>query len=321
VLFNAALFGRVMAMDHASGAAEATRDAGQLDLSLRVASVWLSARSAGELRQATADAVKAAEQHVKIAEAGLQAGTVTPLSVDRAQIALLDAQQKALDADRMEADLLGQLGLLVGGDATIATAPLSGGEPPPDEDAVVKKALDARPEILAARQQLAAAQAGRWVVAGDWAPSVTAIGNFTETNSPLFTDEPQSWYVGLSASLPVLDGGLRFAEARRTNAQITAAQANLDRLVASTGEDARAALRAEKAADQGLRLARTQEETAIRAQKVSEAAFEVGGATSVDVEDAQSATLQAKVGRIRAEAAWLAARWQRMRLCGEGITG
>jgi outer membrane protein TolC len=94
---------------------------------------------------------------------------------------------------------------------------------------------------------------------------------------------------------------------------------NLAKLEASTAEEVRAALRAERAATEGLALAKAQEETAIRARSMAENQFSAGTATSLDVEDAQSLALQARVGRIRAEAAWLGARWQRMRLCGEGI--
>jgi outer membrane protein TolC len=322
VLFNAGLFGRVIAAGHANEAAEATEDAGELDLALRVATLWLAARSAAELRLATLESLRAAEAHAKIAEAGLAAGAVTPLAVDRAQLALLDAQQKLVDATRTKADLLGQLGLLVGEDAPeIAPVPLAEAADVPVEADVIGKALGARPELSVARAQLAAARAGTWVVAGDWAPAITAIGAATYTNSPLFTDDLGSWYVGLSATLPILDGGLRFAEARRTNAQIEAASANLDRVEASTREEVRAALRGEDAASQALALARKQEEIAGRALKVAEDAFAVGGATAVDAEDAQTAVYSASVGRIRAEAAWLGARWQRLRLCGEPIGG
>jgi outer membrane protein TolC len=318
-VFNAGLFGRAIAAGHANDAAEAVQDAGELDLDLRVANLWLSARSAGELVAATQEALDAAKEHARIADAALAAGTVTPLAVDRAKLGVLDAQQKLLDATRMQQDLLGQLGLMVGGEATVIATPLAAAAEIPEQTALEDKALSARPELVAARAQLAAAKAGAWAVAADWAPSVTAIGAYNYTNSPLFTDKLGSWYVGVSANLPVFDGGLRFAEAKRTNAQILVASANLDRLEASTREDIRAAVRAEKGAEQALALAQAQEETALHARMIAESSFGAGGATSVEVEDAQASLLGARVGRIRAEAAWMGARWQRARLTGEGV--
>lgn len=319
VLFSGAAFGRVAVTGQLAKAAEATHDAAALDLDLRVATVWLTARAAGELRAATAEVLDDAQKHEAVAKVALGAGTVTPLAAEKARVAVLDASTKLIDATRTEADALGQLGELVGRDVTIADVPLPLDDVPPAEDDLVQRALAHRPELLAARAQLAAAKAGTWDVVGDWAPTVSAIGAYKFTNSPMFTDQDTSWYVGINASLPVLDGGRRFADARRVNANRDAADAALEKLELATKEDVRAALRAERASRESLDLARAQEDTATQARALAESQFAAGTATALDVEDAQSAVLGARVSRIRAEAQWLAARWQRGRLCGETI--
>lgn len=317
---NASLWARAAAAGNAVDAAEAQAEAARLDLDLRVASLWLAARSAGELRRATEQALGDTQKHEAMVKVALAAGTVTPLAADRARVAVLEAQQRLLDATRGEQDLLGQLRVLVGADEAVSVedGPLPAPGALPDEAAAVEAALARRPELAAARVA-ARTNAGRLVTVGEWAPSLTAIGNYTWTNSPMFTDEPTSWYLGVSASLPVLDGGLRFSDTKRLATLHAIAEDQLAKLEASTREDVHAALRAERAAAEALTLAREQEVVAEHSRELAESWFGVGTATALDVEDAQAAALQARVGRIRAEAAWLGARWQRMRLCGEGL--
>lgn len=316
VLFTAAGIGRVAGVVNGRDLALAQADGAEADLRLRAAGAWVALRSARVYLQATQEALVAAEGHLKVVLAQVAAGTATLLTQDRASLAVAEAQRRVLDAQKMTGDAQGQINLLVGEPVQdLAELPLMV-QVIPEAD-LVALALAHRPEVLAAQAALAVAQSAEWTVVGDWAPTVMANAAGRVSNSPGFSGNPGTWYVGASVSLPVLDGGLRFADAKKVHAQLEEAQANLARVEAMTTEDVHSALRGLDLARQSVAVAKQAEATAIHAYGLAESAFNAGTATLLDVEDANNAALDAKVNRIRAEGQWVMANLQLERVTSQ----
>lgn len=316
VVFTAAGIGRVAGVVNGRDLALAQAEGAEADLRLRAAGAWVALRSAQVYLQATQEALVAAEGHLKVVLAQVAAGTATPLTQDRANLAVAEAQRRVLDAQKMTGDAQGQIRLLVGEPVQeLAELPVMV-QVIPEAD-LVALALAHRPEVLAAQAALAVAQSAEWTVVGDWAPTVTANAVGRVSNSPGFSGNPGTWYVGASVSLPVLDGGLRFADAKKVHAQLEEAQANLARVEAQATEDVHSALRSLDLARQSVAVAKQAEVTAIHAYGLADSAFNAGTATLLDVEDANNAALDAKVNRIRAEGQWVMANLQLERVTSQ----
>lgn len=319
VLFAPSTFGRFGAADHGLDAAEAAGRGAAQDLALAAVRSWVGARAADEYLVAAEAAVADAADHLEVARNAHAAGTVTELAVDRAQLSLNRARARVIEARKSRDDLFAGLGLLVGETVDALGDAPPDLTPPPVPDALVERALGSRPEVVAADARLRAAKAGRWTVAGAWLPTVTAEAALHDTNVPLFAPNPVM-YAGVSASLPVLDGGLRFAEAKRVHAEIDAATAADESARAHAEEDVRAAVREVRASIDALEVATQQVAVARRAREIIEANFQAGTLTSLDVSDAQNELLQAQVDEIRAAGELIVARWRLLRTTGDATT-
>jgi len=318
VLFTPATIARSAAAGAQYDAAMAQHDGASQDLAVRAVAAWVQVRQTGEY----ADVVRAllddaiAKRDLMLLRRSAEAAT--NLDVERSEVTVADMRRQLIEAGRAYADARGQLALLCGlpQDFEMGT-PTEAPVETRDEAALIERAKSHRPEVLAAKAQLEAAKAGRWGVVADWSPTVSAVGNVRATNNPGLAGKATIWYAGINASLPILDGGLRFADAERVSAQRSMAEAQLERAELAAEEDVRAALRSEAAAGEALTVATQQVELAKAAKSLVEAGFDNGTATFVDVQDADDAVLQAEIGRIRAEGAVWQSRWQVRRVTGD----
>jgi outer membrane protein TolC len=317
VLFAPAAFARSDAANAQADAARASVDGATGDAALRAAQLWIGAKQAQEVLDAALSAQQDAEAHAAVADKMLASDATTPLAVARARLAVTDSKRRVIDAQKAYDDALGQLSVATQAEGLELGALVVPAEPTRDEAALIELATANRAELRAARAQVDAADAGRWTVAGDWAPTIAANAAWRGTNNPGITGEPTAWYVGASVSLPILDGGTRFADAKRTSAGREQAGEMLARGEELTREDVKSALRSERSAYEALAVAQEQERIADEARGQIEKAFGVGGASALDVEDARQAVLDARVGRIRAEGQAVLAGWQIRRLTGE----
>jgi multidrug efflux system outer membrane protein len=316
VLFSPATFSKAIAADAAKRAARAAGDGAVQDVAVMAVQMWIVAKSADEFLNDSNAALADAKDHLAVAQSAKEAGAVTELAVDRAELTMNQAEQRVIEAQKSRADAFGQLALLTRTDVTELGELVVDVTPAPTSDELAARALENRPEVIAAQESLAAAKGGRWQVAADWAPSVTENGYFKETNNPGFFKNP-SWYVGLTATLPILDGGTRFADAKRVSAQVEEARNNAASAEESAQEGVRASVRALESALEALGVARKQVEIATRARQITEVGFTAGSATSLEVQDAQNQLLDAQVGQIRAEGDVVSARWTLKRATGD----
>jgi NodT family efflux transporter outer membrane factor (OMF) lipoprotein len=225
------LWGRVRSGRHAAVFDEhSSREdlrAASLSLSARIASTWYEIAEAREQVRVLGEQVKANDQMLEIVTLRFRGGLVGASDVLRQkQLHESSRGNLALAESRLEV-LRNQLAVLVGRvpqahvvdeDAVLVALP-----PLPDAG-VPSELLQRRPDLRAAELDVAAASARLGVAVADRFPrisiSVSASSSAT-TTADLFT----SWLGNLVGNLtmPLIDGGVRKAEAERQEALVNEA--------------------------------------------------------------------------------------------------
>lgn len=200
----------------------------------------------GAARQRSKIAQEALKNSKKILDAATQrrrSGLATTIEVAQAQQLVAQAQLKSVVAAGDERNvyqaLLGAMGLspLVDvkvADASERTLPAAGAAP---TEALLKQALAARPDVLAAVAALRASRSGVEVARAEFLPKVylagfaaTGNGNLDVRGIPGVNQQAGSTGVLVGVSLPLYDGGLRSSRVQDAQARVTASEATLEKI-------------------------------------------------------------------------------------------
>ncbi len=294
--------------------AEAEYVVAQQDLILRTAEAYfnvLAARDTLEAAQAAYDAIgRQLEQSEKRFEVGLIAVT----DVQDAKSAF-DSASAALIQGKRNLATNGEILRELTGDAWDALEkpgndmPLAGPNPASPED-WVKLAMDQNAQLTASRL---AAEVNRQVVSierGGHFPQVDLVvsrgefeddGNFTNGGGVTFPNDSDSddTTYGVQFTLPIFTGGMTASRVRQAQYRYTAAKERLERTARETERSTRDAylgVNSEVARVQSLKQAVDSAQTALQA---TEAGYEVGTRTSVDVLQARQRLFQSQTDYAR----------------------
>lgn len=240
------------------------------------------------------------EQVVRLLEAQLAAGAVSPFEVTQARVALDHTRLALHDAERQRSEAHAQLAAAVGLPApaldpallSFASLAQPPAELPPTE--VRRQALLNRADILGALAEYAAAESALRLEIARQYPDIHLSPGYE------FDQGDHKWTLGLSVTLPVLNqnqGPIAEAEARRTElaAQFNALQARvlaeLDRATAAYG-----ASRAKAGTADALLANLTKQEQAARAR------LEAGEISRLELSTVQLELSQAALARQTARA-------------------
>jgi outer membrane protein TolC len=286
----------IQASAQAERLAELNTEAQRREVLFFVAQTYYAAAAQQEVIRAQERLLALNQAREKDTQVRLDIGTVT-------QVALLRTQ---LDRTRAEQDLVRARNALA--TAKLALATLLQREPdfelaPPPEPQMMEprvdleeKALEQRPEVAAARENVELANTYR---RGGWLSYLPAAGlsaAYRASNAQGFTGAYSSWLVSLGVSWTIWDGGLREANLREQSARVVEADASRHLSEARTREEvARSRLDLESSlanrtkAEEALKTAR-------ETQRLTEANFRAGMATYLEVTDSNSALTSAEVG-------------------------
>jgi outer membrane protein len=171
----------------------------------------------------------------------------------------------------------------------------------PEYRAVVHEALRARPEILEADAQIAAARKGIFLARRSVFPtaSVSLNGSYSP-NAAGLAPVTTSGNLAFSVSIPILDGGT--ARARVTQARATAAEAETNRRAAvdQVNLDVRSAYLALLQARDRVAVANQALAQAQESYRLAGVRYNNGISTLVEVSDAQAALTQAENNQVNA---------------------
>ncbi len=206
-----------------------TQDVGgvQADTGLRIKEAYYRALLTGEVIKVAQSRVDADIELVRNAQALFTAGKGLEASVRRVEAERADADRALTTARNNQAkallDLKAAMGVQLGSDITLADA-LTFAPPSGDLAKQLADAAQTRPELLASRSRVQAAEAQTRSVRGSQGPQVAGMAMADGfTSHPLGTRE--GYTVGIVISLPLLDGGQRRAETALARAHAERADA------------------------------------------------------------------------------------------------
>jgi outer membrane protein TolC len=287
-------------------AAEATFEAQEAALLVNVGVSFLAAAGDDELVEAQHSSLLVAQATLRDAQVRLSAGSVTKVDVDRAQYAVVRAEQTEREtiynrdqAYRILATLV-QTNMRFRVSTNFPTSPM----PDPND---VQMALKLRPEFRAYEETVKSAEQESDARAWQWAPSLSAFGNYHRFNYDNFHLDDYSWAFGAQLDWLLYDGGNRDALRHQANARAAAAREQAaafadgvrDSLVNDSAflrtkqDGVRAAQQAVSLSTESLDLIRTQ--------------YTAGTATQLDLLQAQDALVAANVALVQARFAVAAA--------------
>ncbi len=301
--------GEIRAADHNRDAAGRDLEAGVKDLVLEASSAYWQLVTARESARVLAEAVAAFEAHLKQTKDRQQLGMAARNEVllvqverDRAELSRLAADGAAQVAN---ANLVRLVDLPPGSEVEPIEPLASPARPRPDLEALVKEALDGRPEAAALRSRAAAAQAAVKVARSATLPqaSLNAGYDFARPNArilPPVEEWKGSWSVGVSLSITAFDGGRTSAAAAQARAQAAAVRHQL--------EDLERRIRLEvtsRVLDLGtsratVEVAERNLEAAGESLRVSRDRYHEGLIASFELLDAETALLRAGLDRTTA---------------------
>ncbi len=301
--------GEIRAADHNRDAAGRDLEAGVKDLVLEASSAYWQLVTARESARVLAEAVAAFEAHLKQTKDRQQLGMAARNEVllvqverDRAELSRLAADGAAEVAN---ANLVRLVDLPPGSEVEPIEPLASPARPRPDLEALVKEALDGRPEAAALRSRAAAAQAAVKVARSATLPqaSLSAGYDFARPNArilPPVEEWKGSWSVGVSLSIRAFDGGRTSAAAAQARAQAAAVRHQL--------EDLERRIRLEvtsRVLDLGtsratVEVAERNLEAAQESLRVSRDRYHEGLIASFELLDAETALLRAGLDRTTA---------------------
>lgn len=288
-----AAYAAVRAADASTKVAEAQFEVSQTAILFGVAQAFYAAAIADEVVAARLSNIEVARATVQNAEIRFQSGSVTRVDVDRAELALVRAEQAAREARFAQDQAYRALATLIqpSRGLKVRAVPSAAKQ---DEPTDLESALRLRPEFQALQQSVRTAVAQEKAYAWRWSPSLSAFGNLRAFNYDNFAREQHSWAVGAQLDWILYDAGVRDVQGRiaKTQAEEAVAQSSVLRdTIADDLANSRELLdtkrHAQKAAERSVDLA-------METLKLVRTQYEAGNASQIDLLQAQDGLVSAK---------------------------
>jgi outer membrane protein TolC len=269
-------------------AADANFQVSEAQVLLSVAQLYYAAAVSDEVQVARRSNVQVAQATLKNAQVRLSAGSVTKVDVDRAELALVRAQQAERDALYGREKTYRALGTLIQQPLPYqVVTPNLPAEMHDERD--LDRALQLRPEFRALEEGLKSsietARANGW----RWAPGLSGFGLARKFNYDSFTQKRYAWALGLQLDWVLFDGGNRDAARHLADAQADETAARADLLRDSIRDDLADGRRNLETKQQGLSVAERSVELAKEALELVRVQYQAGTVTQVDLLQAQDA--------------------------------
>ncbi len=260
-----------------------------------------------EVVTAAERALQDAAELTRSAERRVKAGTSAPLDALKARTEEVsrksDLVRARADVDRARL----QLGVLLGREGPVrVTVPEVGAAPVNGEgagdDALGREAVGSRPELVAQRAQVEAADAA---VRSGWArfaPQLSATGSAFASDIPYPTGKSDGWRATLDLTWAIWDGGLGVGKRQQADAQAAEARAAEEAQRLAILEEVHDASRDLAVAREQLELAGQRRGLAAETAASARRSFEAGIASSLDVIDANDRLFTADVNLAAARA-------------------
>jgi outer membrane protein TolC len=275
-------------------------------LAFGAANAFFAVLNADDFLQAAQRQLDMAKANLADTQARADAGLTSSNDVTRTKIDIASAERQ-VEADKGNLDnafvqLEFTINARVSGPVIPPQAILHAAQQPPGQvNALVKFAMDRRPDVLASKHAADAAHyfAGESLLR--LVPTIGVQGAMTATTSPPPTGRWNDETVSATLSWTLYDAGVRYADKHSRDAQASIADLNLQQLVRTVDAQVRSSVALLASAQAALRVA----EDAMNAarQSVDETAilYRQGLAKAIELVDANDARFTAEVNYAGAE--------------------
>lgn len=300
-----------------------------LTLAGAVAQAYFALRALDAQLAVLDNTLRVRRDSLAIAHARLDAGLAGELDVYQAQGALSDALVQQRETARARALVERQLGTLAGRPG-LALPPATLGPdlfalpvPPAPPAGLPSALLERRPDVLAAEQQMVAANALIGAARAALFPTISLTGTLGAQSAELanlLAGGAGIWSLGFGLALPIFDAGRRAARVDQAEARRAQALAGYQRAIESAFREVSDALvnLSETTASEAELAARL--DAARKALEVSTLRYESGYSPYLEVLDAQRTANDAELALVRNRQARLAFSVDLMKALGGGWT-
>jgi outer membrane protein TolC len=268
-------------------AAEANYEVSETQLLFSVAQAFYAAASADEVLVARRSSVDVARATLENARTRFSAGTVTKVDVDRAELALMRAEQQQREAITGREQAYRALATLIQAEGpfhVLTPAAATAGKVDVQSIDIV---LHLRPEFRALEETARSAESQRRAYAWRWAPTLSAFGLARRFNYKNFAGHDYAWAVGAQLDWVLYDGGTRDSQRHLAAAQADEALARAEVLRDSINDDL---ANGQRSLDTKQKAVETAERSVTLARETLDLVrvqYEAGSVTQVDLLQAQ----------------------------------
>lgn len=260
--------------------------------------------------------VEDAGERLRISEKAFEEGRIARYDLLRNQTDLAEAQQQLNtaqgDVEVALADFKSALGVSQSSQVTL-TDSLGAPEALEQLTELQETASKSRPEIAAARARVEAAQESIKVAKGSYKPQVYATGM---AEAAVSGGSESGVLIGVTASIPIFDAGLRKSGVDEAQAMLRQVQAEQRDVALMIDRDISAAYARVVAVTQNVTLAQAAVAQAEEDYRTIKLRYEAGKAINVEVLDALTALTRARSGYVEALYNYNVARADLLRAVG-----
>ncbi len=243
-----------------------------------------------------------AEERLQIAKARYLAGVTPSLTVTRAELDVVSAQQQLIQSETGLRNTKLALALLLN-KRDMRFRPKRPAPPSEMTDKLetwMGQAKQLREEVKAARFAVQVAEKNVTEVWLRYIPTIALATSLRVGNFRAFgTDQNATWSVSLSASLNLYEGGTRYAALQENESKLREARLNLAKTNRQVENDVSTALLAVQNSQASIETARQQVVLAERSYNLTEERYKTGVATPLEVSDANNTLNSARINLLR----------------------
>ncbi len=262
-----------------------------------------------------------AEDHLRLTQDRKSAGMAVQADVLRAQVEVADRRLAIVGVEHDQRVTRGNLNLSMGlpaempleiaDDAAAAIAPLELEHLFTD----LATAMEQRPELQAALNQVAVARSGVAGARSQFGPSVKTDARFGWRDTG-FTPNTKDWLIGVGIELPLFSGFSRTHQLQRARHELTREEALVRHLVLTIRQEVWDAHSQVREAIEALDAAGKLVESARESRHLSRQRFEAGTNTITDLLDAEAAQARAEGLQVKTRWSYFISRAALMRAIG-----
>jgi len=310
-------FGRLQSLREAALAqylsAEQTQQSTQLSLVAGVATAWLNLHTTEALLALTQQTLDSRQQALRLTGLRHDNGVASALELRQAESLVASAQVALAQQQRQRALDRNALALLVG---QPVDQPLTDAELRPAGDpaqalaevavGVPSSVLLSRPDVRAAEQQLAAANANVGSARAAFFPRVSltaSLGSASSELSGLFKGGTWGWALAPQALLPIFDGGANQANLAAAQAARDVALAHYEKAIQTAFKEVNDALVSRASLAEQLRAQSALVAAESERLRLSELRLRQGVSSQLEVLDAQRSLFAAQQALLQVQTA------------------